>query len=83
MKYRKKAAQWLIAGLIGTAVLLPAGTAWGATGWISEGSQWKYYDQDGSVHKGWVKTSDGTFYFLDLSTGYMATGWKQINGSWY
>ena len=79
MRYGKKTAALLLAGLIGTAALIPANTAWAATGWVKEGSQWKYFDADGSVHKGWVKTSDGTFYYLDLTTGIMATGWKQIN----
>ncbi|HBE84512.1 MAG TPA: cell wall-binding protein, partial [Lachnoclostridium sp.] len=56
MQYRKKMTALLIAGLVGTSTLIPAGTAWGATGWVSEGTQWKYIDQDGSTHKGWVKT---------------------------
>ena len=40
-------------------------------------------DADGSVHKGWAKSTDGTYYYMDLSTGYMVTGWKQINNNWY
>ena len=53
-----------------------------AAGWTQEGSNWAYYDTDGSKHKGWIQTNDG-YYYLDLSTGLMSIGWKQINNNWY
>ena len=83
MRCGKTMTALLLAGLVGSATLIPAGTAWAAAGWQQEGSQWKYMDADGSVHKGWAKSTDGTYYYMDLSTGYMVTGWKQINNNWY
>ena len=83
MRCGKTMTALLLAGLVGSATLIPAGTALAAAGWQQEGSQWKYMDADGSVHKGWAKSTDGTYYYMDLSTGYMVTGWKQINNNWY
>ena len=33
---------------------------------------------------GWnYDLEDGRWYFLDLATGAMKTGWQEINGKWY
>ena len=38
----------------------------------------------GSMDKGWYRDSaDGSWYYLNLLTGSMQTGWQEINGSWY
>ena len=37
-----------------------------AQGWVSNSGKWLYYDNNGSVHKGWIQTSDG-YYYMDLS----------------
>ena len=49
MRYGKKMTALLLAGLVGTATLVPAGTAW-AAGWQQEGSQWKYIDTVSYTH---------------------------------
>ena len=82
MRCGKTMTALLLAGLVGSSVFMSADTAWAAAGWKQEGSQWKYIDTDGSEHKGWAKSTDGTYYYMDLSTGYMVTGWKQINNNW-
>ena len=83
MRCGKTMTALLLAGLVGSSVFMSTDTAWAAAGWKQEGSQWKYIDTDGSEHKGWAKSTDGTYYYMDLSTGYMVTGWKQINNNWY
>ena len=50
------------------------------TGWSQEGSNWYYYDADGSVHTGWLSLN-GTWYYL-WDSGVMATGWVNVGG-WY
>ncbi len=46
-----------------------------------------YFDAEGSMITGWVKTSDNkTFFFENAKTideGKMVIGWKQISGDWY
>lgn len=38
----------------------------------------------GSMDKGWYHDSaDGRWYYLNLLTGAMMTGWQQIDGTWY
>lgn len=38
----------------------------------------------GSMDKGWYRDSaDGSWYYLNLLTGSMQTGWQEINGIWY
>ena len=53
-------------------------------GWVSDPSTrtWKYVDADGSNHKGWLSLN-GSWYYMDPSTGVMQTGWKKIDGVWY
>lgn len=50
------------------------------TGWSKEGSDWYYYDADGSAHTGWLNLN-GTWYYL-WDSGVMATGWVNVGG-WY
>ena len=44
-------------------------------GWVQDGSEWRYYNTDGSAHTGWVKESDGhgteVWYYIDPATGLM------------
>lgn len=37
-----------------------------------------YFNEDGSMHTGWLNT----WYYYDES-GAMVTGWKKIDGNWY
>ena len=71
-----------LAGSVGFLAFASATQAYAATGWVQNGSSWVYYDTDGSVHKGWIQTTDG-YYYQDLSTGLMTIGWKAINNKWY
>ena len=50
--------------------------------WIDDGTGWFYMNGDGLASKGWL-TLSGTSYYLDDSTGRMATGWTNQNGKWY
>ena len=43
-----------------------------ADGWTKSSDKWTYVENNGT-HNGWVQTSDGCYY-MDLSTGYMTTG---------
>ena len=46
-----------------------------------------YFDSNGNMTTGWVKTSDGKWYFFEnqkiVNEGRMVTGWKQIGNDWY
>lgn len=46
-----------------------------------------YFDANGSMVTGFVKTSDGKTYFFETAKtkdeGKMVTGWKQIQNAWY
>ena len=38
----------------------------------------------GSMDKGWYRDSaDGKWYYLNIMTGSMLTGWQEIDGVWY
>ena len=58
------------------------------TGWLLDSTgHWYYLSESsalGALSTGWIlDTQDGRWYYLDPSTGSMATGWKQIDSSWY
>lgn len=46
-----------------------------------------YFDQNGNMVTGWIKTADNNWYFFESAKtadeGKMALGWKNISGSWY
>ena len=71
----------LLAGVLGVLAIGTPSTAQAA--WDNSSGSWVYYDNTGSLHKGWLRTTTGDYYFMDLTTGKMCTGWKQINNSWY
>lgn len=50
--------------------------------WVDDGTGWFYMNGDGLASKGWL-TLSGSSYYLDDSTGRMATGWKQDGQEWY
>lgn len=52
------------------------------TGWVEDGSDWYYYDEDGNTVTGWEKIN-GKWYYFTEEDGKMATGWQQIKGKWY
>lgn len=56
-------------------------------GWFSKkdktnGTRWYFYDEDGSLHKGWLSKS-GKWYYMDPDDGLMVTGDQRINGKEY
>ena len=46
-----------------------------------------YFDQQGNMVTGWVKTNDSKWYFFNnektLDEGKLCIGWKKIDGFWY
>ena len=46
-----------------------------------------YFDGEGNMVTGWVKTLDGKWYFFEneknINEGSMVKGWKQVSGAWY
>ena len=80
MVHRKQFMALAAAGLISVMSLGSAFTAY-ADGWTKSGDKWTYVENN-ATRKGWVHTSDG-YYYMDLSTGYMSTGFVQIDGKWY
>ena len=51
-------------------------------GWYSDGSGWRYRKDGGQDAAGeWLQLSAGN-YWID-ETGYMANGWRMLNGTWY
>lgn len=50
-------------------------------GWNKVGANWTYV-KEGKAVTGWVKDTDGKWYFLNES-GVMVTGWIQNDGKWY
>lgn len=59
------------------------------TGWLVDGTgHWYYLSEDvesiGGLKTGWnLDKQDGRWYYLDETTGAMATGWKCIDSKWY
>lgn len=54
------------------------------SGWVNLGSGMKTY-ADPKTHKaktGWIKEGS-VYYYINPSSGVMATGWQKINGTWY
>lgn len=78
MVHRKQFMALAAAGLISVMSLGSAFTAY-ADGWTKSGDKWTYVENN-ATRKGWVHTSDG-YYYMDLSTGYMSTGFVQIDGN--
>lgn len=46
-----------------------------------------YFDAQGNMVTGWVKTSDNKWYFFENAKtgneGVMTIGWKEVSGGWY
>ena len=58
-------------------------TAFAATGWAQEGSNWVYYNNNGSkVTNAWRQAQDGTWRYLE-SSGVMATNKWVDNDDYY
>ena len=55
------------------------------TGWVQNGSNWSYYDENGKAVTGWLQygTNHAWYYFDE--NGVMQTGWVQYgtNHAWY
>ena len=67
MKNRKRLAAVAFASVLGAAVLGSGMTTFAASGWVQNGNNYVYYDADGSLHKGWINTSDGYYYAIEVS----------------
>ncbi|MEW9053001.1 MAG: S8 family serine peptidase [Neobacillus sp.] len=56
-------------------------------GWVEEDGVWYFYNEDGSLQKGWFvdeyEEGWGVTYYFDLETGAMHTGWLEEEGSRY
>lgn len=57
------------------------------TGWVQDGDQWYYYDQDGTKHTGWLEEKNNEEdsiikYYFDKD-GSMHTGWLELGGKRY
>ena len=78
---KKNLAMLTLAALLslGTAGI----TAFAATGWAQEGSNWVYYNNNGSkVTNAWRQAQDGTWRYLE-SSGAMATNKWVDNDDYY
>ena len=57
--------------------------------WKNNQGVWYHLSTDhdgwfGSMDKGWYRDgADGKWYYLNIMTGSMLTGWQEINGTWY
>lgn len=59
-----------------------AGKVIKGAGWHKIGNNWYYTNAEGVLAKGY-QTVGGVKYYLDPTTGVMATGWKTIDGNKY
>ena len=55
------------------------------TGWVKEGIRWRYYENGAPVQSDWrlIATTTGRHWYWFDSSGYMATGWQEIEGKQY
>jgi glucan-binding YG repeat protein/beta-lactamase superfamily II metal-dependent hydrolase len=58
-----------------------AGYAW-TEGWKGFGKNYRYFNEDGTMAKGWLKDG-GKKYYLDKETGYRTVGFKTIGKKTY
>lgn len=82
MKRKLPLAAAACAGFVGLMTMTQAFPSMAAS-WKLDGSSYVYVNDDGSYYKGWIHTTDNKYYYMDLTTGHMTTGWKQINGKYY
>lgn len=48
-------------------------------GWFKKDNNWYYYKED-KKQTGWIKDTDGRWYYLQANTGIMQTGWIKYKG---
>ena len=54
------------------------------TGWVYDDAKWYYCDENRGKIYGWFyDVIDGYWYYFDLKTGEMLTGWQLIDGKSY
>ena len=69
MRHNRYIRAFALAGLTGLLTITPARDALAVTyGWNNNNGNYTFIESNGSVHKGWINTTDG-YYFMDLSTG--------------
>lgn len=51
--------------------------------WVKDDAGWRYFNQWNSKYPAgqWIEYQGNSYYFMD--NGYMATGWRYLNGHWY
>lgn len=52
------------------------------TDWVQTESGWTYYDENGALFTGWLQ-DNGSWYYLNPSTGIMHTGFLSLEGKTY
>lgn len=58
--------------------------SWPSNEWLREGSSWYAFDERGYMRTGWYfDAKDRHWYFFDLVTGAMKTGWITAGGKRY
>ena len=51
-------------------------------GWVQDGSDWYYYDENGEAVTGWLQYGTNKAWYYFDENGVMQTGWQQIDGQW-
>ena len=50
--------------------------------WEEKDGNKYYYDHNGVMQTGWLKSFDGSWYYFN-EDGIMQTGWEKVDGKWY
>ena len=53
------------------------------TGWQKLGDYWYFYNDDGTIHTGWLTWNNSKYYLDPAAGGRMVKDWKEVNNDWY
>lgn len=67
--------------LSGTAAQTGTGTQTAQTGWVQDGTSWRYVQADGTYAASGLLVVDGVTYGFDAN-GIMVTGWQKFGDDW-